>query len=218
MIKENLLTAEKLKSNNTLSAEMMDFLIQCVKEGKNICICGTPGCGKTTIMNAITKCISDDKSVITIEHVPELEISGNNVQKLTTKFDHNQMQLLEEGKKQKPDYIILDSESKCYKNLLLAMEKKETSYIFTAHAGTSRLLCDVRIPIFYSRDFFLMEEVSEKIAKELQIIVETSVMSDGSRKVTSIVQVDGVSEDGKVNLEELYKYDNSEDKFVKCQN
>lgn len=49
-------------------------------------------------MNAITKCISDDKSVITIEHVPELEISGNNVQKLTTKFDHNQMQLLEEGK------------------------------------------------------------------------------------------------------------------------
>ena len=87
----------------------------------------------------------------------------------------------------------------------------------TIHANSPRNLCDVRIPNLFeqNRDFHFSERsIALQTAEALDIIVQVQRMLDGSRKVTHISQVDGITETGKVNIQDIFVYDQISGKFL----
>lgn len=90
----------------------------------------------------------------------------------------------------------------------------------TGHANSPRNLCDVRIPIMYSMNKeadFSERSIAMQIAEAIKIIVQISRMPDGSRKITYISHVDGVTADGKVNIKDIFRYDELSGQFIKTK-
>ena len=62
---------------------------------------------------------------------------------------------------------------------------------------------------------FSERSIAMQIAEAIKIIVQISRMPDGSRKITYITHVDGITPDGKVNLKDIFRYDSSTGEFMK---
>jgi len=51
--------------------------------------------------------------------------------------------------------------------------------------------------------------IREQIAGSIDLIVQQSRLSDGSRKITSIAEVVGIDDEGQVEIEEVFRYSRS---------
>ena len=77
----------------------------------------------------------------------------------------------------------------------------------TIHANSPRNMVDVRIPILYSMNHdadFSEKSIALQIAEAVQMIVQIKRFPDGSRKLTHISEVDGVDENGKVIINDIF--------------
>ena len=52
----------------TATAEMLDFLAEVLRFGLSICVTGSTGSGKTTLMSWILSTIPNEKRIFTIEN------------------------------------------------------------------------------------------------------------------------------------------------------
>lgn len=77
-------------------------------------------------------------------------------------------------------------------------------------------MVDVRIPILYSMNEdtnFSEKSVALQIAEALQLIVQISRFPDGSRKITHISYVDGLTQNDKVNVRDIFIYNRKTKSF-----
>lgn len=72
---DNPLTMEDLINGGTISEEAADYLINAVKQKKNIFMSGGTGSGKTTLLGILGNYIDEDERVVTIEDSAELNLS-----------------------------------------------------------------------------------------------------------------------------------------------
>ena len=211
---------------HALNKEMLYFLERCVKGRQSIFISGGTGSGKTTLLNMLSEFIPNDELIITIEDVCELQLRQKNVRRMEVRVSNNkemmkidQQALVKAALRQRPDRIILgETRDGSIVDLVSAMSTGHDGSISTAHANSPRNLCDVRIPIMYSMNKdsdFSERSIAMQIAEAIKIIVQISRMPDGSRKITYITHVDGVTPDGKVNLKDIFRYDPSTREFMK---
>lgn len=209
-----------------LNKEMLYFLERCVKGRQSIFISGGTGSGKTTLLNMLSEFIPNDELIITIEDVCELQLRQKNVRRMEVRVSNNkemmkidQQALVKAALRQRPDRIILgETRDGSIVDLVSAMSTGHDGSISTAHANSPRNLCDVRIPIMYSMNKdsdFSERSIAMQIAEAIKIIVQISRMPDGSRKITYITHVDGITPDGKVNLKDIFHYDSSTGEFMK---
>ncbi len=70
---------EELVAAGSLSSHHHERLMEAVSERRNILISGGTGSGKTTVLNLLSKLISPDERVVTIEDAAELQLSGHVV-------------------------------------------------------------------------------------------------------------------------------------------
>jgi type IV secretion system protein VirB11 len=90
-----------------------DFLDAAVKLKKTILISGGTSTGKTSLLNALLKCVPDDERLITVEDAAEIEIShANTVGLIAVKGDLGEArigmeELLNASLRLRPDRIIL---------------------------------------------------------------------------------------------------------------
>ena len=174
----------------------------------------------------LSEFIPNDELIITIEDVCELQLRQKNVRRMEVRVSNNkemmkidQQALVKAALRQRPDRIILgETREGSIVDLVSAMSTGHDGSISTAHANSPRNLCDVRIPIMYSMNKdsdFSERSIAMQIAEAIKIIVQISRMPDGSRKITYITHVDGVTPDGKVNLKDIFRYDSSTGEFMK---
>ena len=91
-----------------------DFIVEAVKQGKNIIVAGATGSGKTTFMKTLIEFIPNSQRIISIEDVEELAFNeGSNFVQLfypseakSTDF-LNSTTLLKSCLRMKPDRIVL---------------------------------------------------------------------------------------------------------------
>jgi len=72
------LTVEKALAEQYCSAELLNFLINCVDARMNMIFCGMPGVGKTECVKFLSQFIKPQERVITIEDILELRYSQTN--------------------------------------------------------------------------------------------------------------------------------------------
>ena len=212
--KEELANIDDFLRTGALTPYMARFLEASVKAKLNIIICGGTGSGKTTLLNVLSSFIGNDERIITIEDAAELKLKQNHVISLETRLTNYEgtgeitiRDLVRNSLRMRPDRIIVgEVRGKEAFDMLQAMNTGHNGSLTTMHANgpidalnrleTMILMAGMEIPI---------PAVREYIENAIDIVIQTTRLSDGRRKVTSICEVTGFEKDN-IKLKEIFSF------------
>jgi pilus assembly protein CpaF len=212
--------AERLKADDlvtlrTLTRPMLEFLTHCVKSRLNILISGGTGAGKTTLLNVLSGFISDRERIVTIEDAAELQLHQEHVARLETRPPNvegkgaiRQRQLVINALRMRPDRIVVgEVRGEEALDMLQAMNTGHDGSLTTVHANSPRDALS-RIETMVSMGTMTLPEraMRQQIASAIQVVVQQSRMSDGTRKVTSVSEITGMEGD-VITMQEIYLFE-----------
>ena len=207
------LSLDKLVEVGAMSEEIKRFLIRSVRARKNIVVSGGTGSGKTTLLNALSQYVDASERIITIEDSAELQLQQPHVVRLETRpanFEgHGAFTIRElviNSLRMRPDRIVVgECRGGEALDMLQAMNTGHDGSLTTLHANnpheavsrleTLCLMADVELPV---------KAIRTQIANAIHVIVQATRLGDGSRKVTAISEVTGLSDNGEINLHPLF--------------
>jgi pilus assembly protein CpaF len=211
------LTAENLITNKSLTANMLQFLEGCVRARLNILISGGTGSGKTTMLNVLSSYISNRERIITIEDAAELQLRQEHVVRLETRPPNieghgavRQRQLVINSLRMRPDRIVLgEVRGEEAIDMLQAMNTGHDGSLTTIHANTARDALSRLETMAAMSGLNLPEKaIRQQSASAINIIVQISRLSDGTRKVMSISEITGMEGD-VVTIQEVFAFKKS---------
>jgi len=211
----NRLTAEDLMTRQTLTPQMIEFLRHCVQARLNCLVSGGTGSGKTTLLNVLSTFIPDGERIVTIEDAAELQLSQEHVVRLETRPPNiegkgaiRQRQLVINALRMRPDRIIIgEVRGEEALDMLQAMNTGHDGSLTTVHANTPRdALSRIETMIAMGNVNLPDKAMRQQIASAIQIVVQQSRMSDGTRKVTGISEITGM-EGEIITMQEIFRFD-----------
>ena len=207
--------ANRLVELKSISAEMMMVIEAAARARLTILISGGTGAGKTTLLNILSRNIPHGERVITIEDAAELQLGHPNLVRLETRPPNvegqgaiRQRQLLINCLRMRPDRIILgEVRGEEAFDMLQAMNTGHEGSMATIHANTARDAL-MRLESMVAMGGLTLSEktVRQQIASALDLIVQVTRMSDGTRKITSICEVTGM-EENVITLQEIFFFE-----------
>lgn len=212
--KEELANIDDFLRGGTLTPYMARFLEACVKAKLNIIICGGTGSGKTTLLNVLSSFINNDERIITIEDAAELKLKQNHVISLETRLVNYEglgeitiRDLVINSLRMRPDRIIVgEVRGKEAFDMLQAMNTGHSGSLTTMHAnGPSDALNRLETMVLMAGMEIPIKAIREYIENAIDIVVCTSRVSDGKRKVTSICEITEFKNDDIV-LNEIFSF------------
>jgi pilus assembly protein CpaF len=208
------LTMQKLIDFGALdrrAAELLSALVACKQ---NIIVAGGTGSGKTSMLNALSSYIGERERIVVIEDARELQLQRSHV----VQFEAQAADVKGRGRvsirdlfkatlRLRPDRIVIgEIRAGEALELIQAMTSGHGGCMSTVHASyprdtlsrleTMALMSDVELP---------MRALRSQVASAINIIVQVSRLSDGSRGVTHISEVLDLSEEGNYQLRDLYR-------------
>ena len=212
--KRDALRIEDLIRYRTVTAQMGEFLEMCVKARKNIVISGGTGSGKTTTLNIISSFIPDDERIVTVEDAAELQLPQDHWVQLESRPSNLEgkgaitiRDLVKNCLRMRPDRIVV-GECRAGETLdmLQAMNTGHDGSLTTLHANSPRdALSRLETMVLMSGMELPVKAIREQIASAIQIIVQQTRFSDGTRKVTYITEVSGMEVD-VVTLQDIFYF------------
>lgn len=198
----------------SLSPEMAKFLEICVNHRKNIIVCGGTGSGKTTFLNALSDCIPETDRIVTIEDAAELQLGQDHVISLESRPANIELKgevtirdLVRNALRMRPDRIVVgECRGGEALDMLQAMNTGHDGSLTTAHANSPRdLLSRLEVMVLMAGMDMPVKVIREQIASAVDIVVHQSRFADGKRRVTSIVEIDGIEED-VILMQKLFEF------------
>ncbi len=199
---------------NSCTKQMMDFLKLCVSQGKNIIISGGTGSGKTTLLNCLSSFIPIDERIITIEDAAELQLKQEHVVRLETRPANMEgsgsisiRDLVKNSLRMRPDRIVVgECRDGAALDMLSAMNTGHDGSMTTVHSNSPREAISRLETLCMMAGMDLpAKAIREQIAGAVDVIVQISRLSDGSRKVMNITEVQGIQGDA-VTLQDVFSY------------
>lgn len=218
-------TREKLLATNTALAEELDFLAMCVNSGVSVGYAGGTGSGKTTDMGVLLKNIPYDKRIYSIEDSRELDLIATNEEgKVLNRVVHTVTRshediksnvdaelLLKEALRQHPD-IIVPAEMRG-KEAWTAVNAGLTGHtiVTSVHANSAEEAYERIFMLCLEKNANLTEKMlMTQILKAFPVMVFKKQLSDGTRKIMSIVE--GIDyDDGRVRYHTLYRFEKTKE-------
>lgn len=208
------ITMKTLLEKQSISKQVLSFLLPLVKARYTILIGGGTGAGKTTFLNALSAYIPKDERIITIEDNAELQIQGiPNLVRLECRManieDSQEIttaDLLKTALRMRPDRIIVGEVRSEASELLQAVNVGSEGSLSTIHANScadmvSRLetlvLIHLNMPI---------TAIRRQIVSGFDLFIHLGRLRDKSRKVLEISELDGLK-NGEVQLNPIFCYE-----------
>ena len=212
---DNPLTMEDLINGGTISEEAADYLINAVKQKKNIFMSGGTGSGKTTLLGILGNYIDEDERVVTIEDSAELNLSKiKNWVRLETRGSNTSgdgeitiRRLIKTALRMRPDRLIVgEVRGDEAIDMLQALNTGHAGSLSTGHANSLKdMISRLETMVLYGLDIPI-QAIRGQIASALDIIVHLSRMKDKSRKVIEISEITGM-DNGNIVMEPVYLFE-----------
>jgi len=209
------LTAEDLVQMGALSEPMVRFLEGVVKTRLNVLISGGTGAGKTTLLNMLSGFIPETERIVTVEDSAELRLRQPHVVRLETRPANvegvgaiPQRMLVVNALRMRPDRIIIgEVRSSEAIDMLQAMNTGHDGSLTTLHANTPRDALGRLETMVAMADLNLPDKaVRTQIASAIDIVVQASRFSDGTRRVKQIAEIVGMEGD-VITMQDIFKFE-----------
>jgi septum site-determining protein MinD len=199
---------------NACTANMMEFLRICVQNKLNVIISGGTGSGKTTLLNTLSGFIPQNERIVTIEDAAELQLKQDHIVRLETRPANMEgtgavsiRDLVKNSLRMRPDRIVVgECRDGAALDMLSAMSTGHDGSMTTVHANNPKeavgrletlcMMAGMDLPA---------KAIREQIAGSVNLIVQIQRMSDGSRKIISIAEIQGLQGE-VVTQQEVFSY------------
>jgi len=209
------LMPDDLVAKLTLTPGMMQLLKAAVEAKLNIIVSGGTGAGKTTLLNALSAFISPRERIVTIEDAAELQLKQPHKVRLETRPANveghgkvRQRELLINALRMRPDRIIVgEVRGEEALDMLQAMNTGHDGSLTTVHANSPRdAISRLEVMVSLANANMHLAAIRQQVASAVQILVQISRMSDGSRRVMNITEVTGMEVD-VVSLQDIFVFE-----------
>jgi len=209
------LKGEDLVAKLAMTEGMLELLKACVKARLNILICGGTGSGKTTLLNALSSYIPEDERIVTIEDAAELRLQQTHVARMETRPANVEgvgaihiRQLVINALRMRPDRIIVgEVRSEEALDMLQAMNTGHDGSLTTIHANTPRDgLGRLEVMVGMANSNMGIRSIRQQIASAVDLFIQTSRFSDGTRRITHITEVVGMEQD-IITLQDIFLFE-----------
>ncbi len=207
-------TVEDLIGFGSLTQQMAAFLSACVKIKLNILVSGGSGAGKTTLLNVLSSFIPEGERVVTVEDAAELKLHQPHVVRLESrppniegKGEVKIRDLVRNCLRMRPDRIVVgEVRGGEALDMLQAMNTGHEGSISTVHANTPRdAVARMETMVMMAGMDLPSRAIREQIAAAIHLIVQIGRLSDGSRKVLSVTEVQGM-EGNVVVMQDIFAF------------
>jgi pilus assembly protein CpaF len=205
---------DDLITKGTLSQPMGTFLRYAVQARLNVLISGGTSAGKTTLLNVLSGCISNEERIVTIEDTAELRLQQRHVIRLESRPANiegqgavTQRELVKNALRMRPDRIVVgEVRGPEALDMLQAMNTGHEGSLTTVHANSPRdALSRLETLVLLAGVELSQRSIREQIGSAFDLIVQIKRLSDGTRRVVSITEVTGVQE-GVISLQEIFDF------------
>jgi len=211
----NPLKLEDLLNFKAFTPEMVMLLEGAIKARLNIIISGGTGSGKTTLLNTLSSFIPNTDRIVTIEDAAELQLQQDHVVRLETrpaniegKGEITATDLVRNALRMRPERILIgECRGPESLDMLQAMNTGHEGSLTTIHANTPRdAIARLETMIMMAGFELPLKAMRTQIASAIDLIVQTSRLQGGPRKITYITEVVGMEQDTVV-MQDVYRYD-----------
>jgi len=208
------LQADEMLENHTLTPSMLNLLHGCVKARLNVLISGGTGAGKTTLLNVLSSFISDRERIVTIEDAAELQLHQEHVVRLETRPPNiegkgavRQRQLVINSLRMRPDRIVVgEVRGEEAVDMLQAMNTGHDGSLTTIHANSARdALGRLEVMVAMANLNIPDRAIRRQIASAIDIVIQVSRLSDGTRKVTNLAEITGM-ESEVITMQDIFTF------------
>ena len=213
--RRDVLSGDDLLRNGTLTEPIIKFVRGCVGARLNILISGGTGSGKTTFLNMLSESIPHSERIVTIEDSAELQLRQPHVVRLETRPPSiegtgqvTQRQLVINALRMRPDRIILgEVRGGEALDMLQAMNTGHDGSLTTLHANSPRdALTRLETMIQMAATNIGERAMRQQVASAIDIVIQLSRLSDGSRRVLSVAELVGMEGD-VITMQDLFRFE-----------
>lgn len=198
------LRVQDLINYGSLSPAAAELLRGFVEARLNIVISGGTGSGKTTLLNVLSSFIPDDDRIITVEDTAELQLQQRHVVRLETRpanlegrGEISMRELVKNALRMRPERIVVgECRSGETLDMLQAMNTGHDGSLTTLHANNPRdAIRRMETMVMMAGYDLPQRAIREQISSAVNIIIQASRLSDGSRRVMNITEIVGMEGD-----------------------
>ncbi len=210
----NPLRLEELLNYKAFTPEMIMLLEGAMKSRMNMIISGGTGSGKTTLLNTLSSFIPNADRIITIEDAAELQLQQDHVVRLETrpaniegKGEIKATDLVCNALRMRPERIIIgECRGPETLDMLQAMNTGHEGSMTTIHANTPRdAIARIETMIMMAGFELPLKAMRQQIASAVDMVVQTSRLQGGPRRVTHITEIVGM-EGETVVMQDIFTY------------
>lgn len=210
----DMLTMERLIELGSLSSSIARLLEAIVKARLNVLISGGTGSGKTTLLNILSSYIPFRERIVSIEDSAELQLRQPHVVRLETRppnIEHkgevSQRDLVRNSLRMRPDRIVIGEVRGAESlDMLQAMNTGHDGSLTTIHANSPRdALGRVENMVMMTGIEFPPRSLRSQIASALDVVVQVERQEDGTRRVISVQEINGMEGD-IVTMSEIFTF------------
>jgi len=208
------LTHDDLIRFGAINENMVKFLQVAVEQRLNILISGGTGSGKTTLLNVLSNFIPATDRIVTIEDAAELQLSQPHLVSLEARPPNLEgkgmitiRDLVKNCLRMRPDRIVVgECRGGEALDMLTAMNTGHDGSLTTAHANTPRdLISRLEVMVMMTGMELPVQAIREMVSSAVDLVVQQTRFSDGSRKVVNISEITGV-ESGTVQMQDIFLF------------
>lgn len=208
-------TTEDLIRFGTMTQKVADFVKACVEGRLNILISGGTGTGKTTTLNVLSSYVPEAERIVTIEDAAELQLHQEHVLRLESRAPNIEgkgtvtvRDLVRNSLRMRPDRIIVgEVRGGEALDMLQAMNTGHDGSLSTIHANSPRdALARVETMVLMSGLDLPVRAIREQAGSALNVLIHLARLSDGSRRLVQISEIEGLEGDTIV-LQDLFLFD-----------
>ena len=208
------LQVKDLVAFGSMTAEIADFLRACVEARLNVLISGGTGSGKTTLLNVLSSFIPPDDRIVTVEDSAELQLNQPHVVRLESRpaniegvGEINIRDLVKNCLRMRPDRIVIgECRGSEALDMLQAMNTGHDGSLTTIHSNSPRdCIARLETLVMFAGLDLPSRAIREQVASAVNLIVQQSRLSDGSRRIMQISEVTGM-EGQTITLQDIFVF------------